>query len=140
MCGDGRSAAHPQRANGYLLVFRDVSMVRMGFLNYDGMGEYEFDDRTLAHVKVAVTMRLSRQESFLLSWTTPPERGSGRISLWMTPYIGLAFRFAGGRPPEINSAWITVLNELSYSGRGLVILSEAEAMKYAKDKAKKKES
>lgn len=108
----------------------------MGFLNYDGMGEYEFDDRTLAHVKIAITLRLSRKESFLLSWTNPSARGSGRVSLWMTPYIGLSFRFSGSRPPEVNPTWVSVLSELSYSGRGLVVISETEALAYAKEKAR----
>jgi hypothetical protein len=42
-------------------------MVGMGFLTYGGVQEYEFDDRTLAHLKVAITIKLRRQESFLMS-------------------------------------------------------------------------
>lgn len=102
----------------------------MGYLLYDSH-EYEFEDRTLAHVKIAVTNKLRKQESFLLSWTMTPERGSGRISLWMTPSIPLGFRFSGSRSPQLNEAWVKVLQELSNSPRGLVVVSEKEAEAHA---------
>lgn len=102
----------------------------MGYLLYDSH-EYEFEDRTLAHVKIAVTNKLRKQESFLLSWTMTPECGSGRISLWMTPSIPLGFRFSGSRSPQLNEAWVKVLQELSNSPRGLVVVSEKEAEAHA---------
>lgn len=102
----------------------------MGYLTYAGTQEYEFDDRTLAHLKVAITMKLSRQESFLVSWVNPPERGSGRVSIWMAPTIPVSFRFHGSRSPQLNEEWISVLHELSHTPRGLVVLSEDEATKY----------
>ena len=102
----------------------------MGYLLYDSH-DYEFEDRTLAHVKVAITAKLRKQESFLLSWVMPPERGSGRISLWMTPSIPLGFRFSGSRAPELNQTWVQVLHDMSNSARGLVIVSEKEAEAHA---------
>ncbi|MGD9607093.1 MAG: hypothetical protein AB7V10_06390 [Leucobacter sp.] len=102
----------------------------MGFLNYGGTQEYEFEDRTLAHLKVAITMKLRRQESFLMSWVNPPERGGGRVSIWLTPSIPLAFRFAGSRAPKLNTAWLTVMNDLSNTPRGLIVISEQEAEKH----------
>lgn len=103
----------------------------MGFLIYGGSQEYEFEDRTLAHVKVAITMKLRQQESFLMSWTNPPERGSGRVSLWLSPTIPLAFRFSGSRAPTLNRVWLDVLNDFSNTPRGLLVLSEDEAEKHA---------
>lgn len=104
-------------------------MATMGFLIYGGSQEYEFEDRTLAHLKLAITMKLRRQESFLMSWTNPAERGGGRVSIWLTPYIPLAFRFNGSRPPQINKHWLAVLNDFSNSPRGLVVISEEDAQK-----------
>lgn len=101
----------------------------MGFLIYSGAQEYEFEDRTLAHLKAAITFKLRHQESFLLSWVNPPERGSGRVSLWLAPSIPLAFRFSGSRAPSLNKNWLSVLNELSNTPRGLVVVSEEEAEK-----------
>ncbi|MBL5973102.1 MAG: hypothetical protein D3X82_04805 [Candidatus Leucobacter sulfamidivorax] len=102
----------------------------MGYLNYGGSSEYEFDDRVLAHLKVAITMKLRRQECFLMSWTNPAEKGGGRVSIWLTPNIPLAFRFAGSRAPKLNKSWLAVMHELSNTPRGLIVVSEQEAQKH----------
>jgi len=109
-------------------------MSHMGFLNYAGAQEYEFEDRTLAHLKVAITSKLRRQESFLMSWTNPPEKGSGRVSIWLAPSIPVTFRFAGSRAPELNEEWLTALTELSHTPRGLIVISEDEAVQYLKNR------
>lgn len=102
----------------------------MGYLNYAGAHEYEFEDRTLAHLKVAIGMKLRRQECFLMSWTNPAERGSGRTSIWLAPNIPIMFRFSGSRSPNLNEEWLMALNELSHTPRGLVVISEKEAERY----------
>lgn len=99
----------------------------MGQLIYGPGTAYEMDDRTLAHVKLALTAKLRRQESFLLSWPIAAEQGSGRTSLWMAPMIPLQFQFTGSRPPAINKNWVVAMLNTSHSDRGLVILTEAEA-------------
>lgn len=106
----------------------------MGFLVYGGTQEFEFEDRTLAHLKLAITMKLRRQESFLMSWVNPAERGGGRVSIWLTPNIPLSFRFAGSRPPQLNKAWLSVLADFSHTPRGLVVVSEEEAEKRATER------
>lgn len=103
----------------------------MGYLVYGATNEFEIDDRTLAHLKVTVSMKLRRQESFFISWVNPVEKGSGRISLWVSPSIPLIFRFSGSKSPEMNTTWLEVLNELSHTPRGVVLTSEAEAEAYA---------
>lgn len=104
----------------------------MGHLAYAGLAEYEFEDRALAHLKVAVGMKLRRQESFFLSWSKPAEEGSGRFSIWISPHTPLVFRFAGSRAPELNRVWIDVLSSLSHTPRGLIMISESEAERHAK--------
>ncbi|KTR85780.1 hypothetical protein [Leucobacter chromiiresistens] len=103
----------------------------MGFLIHGG-NEYEFEDRLLAHLKTVIGQKLKKQECFFLSWTKTPEQGSGRVSVWLSPYTTVAFRFSGSRPPELNVAWVKVLAALSHTARGLVVLSEEDAMAYAK--------
>lgn len=103
----------------------------MGYLAYGTSAEYEFDDRVLAHLKVAISLKLRRQECFFLSWSNPADRGSGRVSLWMSPNIPLTFRFAGSKAPELSDVWLRVLGELSHTPRGLVVISEREAEAYA---------
>lgn len=101
----------------------------MGYLHYGGAQEYEFEDRTLAHLKVVITTKLRRQESFLMSWVNPSEKGGGRISIWLSPSIPLAFRFAGSRAPSLNKEWLDALNELSHTPRGLVVFPENDALR-----------
>lgn len=102
----------------------------MGYLIYGGTQEYEFEDRTLAHLKLAITMKFRRRESFLMSWVNPAEKGGGRLSIWLSPSIPLVFRFAGSRSPELNRNWLEVLNELSHTPRGLLVISEQDAEKH----------
>ncbi|MET3568198.1 hypothetical protein SAMN04515691_1367 [Leifsonia sp. 98AMF] len=89
--------------------------------------EYEFDDRTLAHVKIAVVTKLRRHESFLLNWQIPADLGGGRVSLWISRDIPLAFVFSGTKPPRLNDKWMDVLLRTSQRTGGMVVVSEAEA-------------
>jgi hypothetical protein len=68
--------------------------------------EIEIDDRTLAHVKVAMFSKLRRNESFSFSWQVEAESGSGRHSIWLSPASVVHFHFYGNRPPALNRAWI----------------------------------
>lgn len=70
----------------------------MGYLTY-GSRQYEFDDETLAHLKVAITTKLRRHEGFLLSWSSTSE---GRISIWLSREVALTFTFAGTEPPPLD--------------------------------------
>ena len=89
--------------------------------------EFEFDDRTLSHVKIALVTKLRRHESFLLNWQVPADLGGGRISLWISREIPMAFVFASNRPPKLNERWMEALLRSSQRTGGMVIVSEAEA-------------
>ncbi|WP_293695840.1 hypothetical protein [uncultured Agrococcus sp.] len=106
----------------------------MGYITYAGSQEYEFEDRTLSHLKMAIAMKLRRQESFLLNWSNSPQTGSGRMSIWLAPSIPLSFRFSGSRTPELNESWVSVLHELSNTPRGMVVITEEEAERYLANK------
>ncbi|WP_053352584.1 MULTISPECIES: DUF7882 family protein [Leucobacter] len=103
----------------------------MGYILH-GEREYQFEDRTLAHLKTVIGQKLAKREGFFLSWTQPPEEGSGRNSLWISEHTTIAFRFSGAKAPELNPEWLHVLAALSHSTRGLTVISESEAAKYAK--------
>jgi hypothetical protein len=102
----------------------------MGHLIYGPGAEYEIEDRTLAHVKIAILAKLRVQESFLMSWTIDPAQGSGRVSVWMDPAIPLQFRFSGSRPPELNRVWLAALGHSAHGTRGMLIMAESEAADY----------
>lgn len=97
----------------------------MGYLQY-GSDRYEFDDRLLAHMKLAIVGKLLRHESFLLNWTFPTEKGSGRISLWISRETLLTFRFTGSRPPQINPRWVEALSLNAARTGGMLVINEDE--------------
>lgn len=101
----------------------------MGTLTYAGI-DYRIDDRVLAHLKVAIAAKLRVGDAFLLNWQIPPEEGSGRISLWISPSIPMAFRFSGSKPPEMNRHWLDALARSSHGIRGMVLMDERQAVDY----------
>jgi hypothetical protein len=105
----------------------------MGHLVYGSSAEYEIDDRTLAHLKIAILSKLRVQESFLLSWSIDASRGSGRVSLWLSPFIPLQFRFSSSAPPALNRTWLEALARSAHGSRGMVIMTEDEATRDPSD-------
>ncbi|GAB2976670.1 DUF7882 family protein [Frigoribacterium salinisoli] len=97
----------------------------MGYIVYDGeVLEFKVEDRLLAHLQIVIVNKFRRGESFLFSWHEPPETGDGRATVWMSPDIGLRFKFAGSRAPDINPTWLALLYEEASSGRGLHVVDE----------------
>ncbi|RWZ51024.1 hypothetical protein ELQ90_09505 [Labedella phragmitis] len=89
-----------------------------------GSETFEFDERLLAHVKIVITQKLRRSESFLLSWTH--RDGRGRSSVWVNASSDLHFRFAEAKPPVLNQQWLSMMMESSYASRGLDVDAVAE--------------
>ena len=97
----------------------------MGRLIYGPQSlEIDFDDRLLAHLKVAMFAKMRRNESFSLSWTEPESSGYGRSSVWIHPTTPLHFRFHGGRRPALNRAWIEQLSQSASTVSGLAPIPE----------------
>ncbi len=97
----------------------------MGHLLYGRPAEeIEIDDRTLAHLKIAMLAKLRRGESFAFSFEIDVANGSGRSTIWINPAIPLQFRFLGSRQPAINRAWLEELVVSSNSVDGLRMLAE----------------
>jgi len=95
----------------------------VGQLIYDHIGPaVEIDDRTLAHLKVVVTTKLRRHESFTLSWDTPDAHG--RTTIWIHPAIPVRFVFDDDEPTELNREWIQRLVHSAASGGGIVLTGE----------------
>ena len=88
----------------------------MGFLHH-GADRYDLDDRVLHHVRRVIVQKLKRNESFLLSWTSPTT--SLPQSAWIAPRTALGFEFSGSRPPALNRSWTERLMSASYSTVGL---------------------
>ena len=84
----------------------------------------EMSDRLLSHLKPVIVNKLRRGESFLLSWESSRDEGSGRWSLWMHPSIPLQFRFDGSRAPSLNRNWLDALALSAGSAEGLRVIAE----------------
>lgn len=108
--------------------------VRVGELVYGSGTSYELDDRTLAHIRVAVGAKLRRQESFYLSWVAPNSPDVGRVSVWVAPSIPLQIHFRGNTAASINATWIRALELSSVGDRGMVVIPEAEAEEYLRSR------
>jgi hypothetical protein len=88
--------------------------------------EIVFDDRVLVHLQIVIGAKLRRQECFFLSWRDESTAGVGRSSIWLDPAIPLYFRYFGGRTPEINREWISLLMDSSNSLTGMQVLREPD--------------
>jgi hypothetical protein len=98
----------------------------VGKLNYDSTLSVDFDDRVLAHLQLVIGAKLRRGESFYFSWRDDPAVGDGRSTLWIHPTIPLYFKYAGGRQPSINRAWIDLLMSSANSPSGMHLMPEPE--------------
>jgi hypothetical protein len=97
----------------------------MGKLIYNSSSrELEIDDRTLAHLRVAILNKLRRSESFAMTWDHGVEQGSGRTTIWLHESIPLQFVFSGNRPPTLNRVWIEQLLLAANSTSGLQFVPE----------------
>ncbi|MBS3178687.1 MULTISPECIES: ATP-dependent DNA ligase [unclassified Pseudoclavibacter] len=95
----------------------------MGTLVYDGTSIH-FEDRLLTHLQIVIVQKLSRNESFLMSWKDSPSVGDGRSAIWLTPNTSMQFKFLGGKVPEINRDWLKRLGESAESSTGLLVTDE----------------
>ena len=76
-------------------------------------------EHLLAHVKLIVTTKLRRNESFMISWRHAD--GSGRSSVWLDPSIPLRFTFDSADEPRIDHALLSRLAAEASSNAGLIL-------------------
>lgn len=97
----------------------------MGTIYYGGSDTpINIDDRALAHLKVVISTKLRRNETFTLSWTHPEDRPRGRSTIWLHPSIPLRFVFDDPEPAELSREWIEELANSATSSGGIVLVAE----------------
>ncbi|WP_136708181.1 hypothetical protein [Agromyces sp. H66] len=97
----------------------------MGTLYYGESGTpIGIDDRALAHLKVAITTKLRRGESFTLSWQHPDDQPRGRSTLWLHPSIALRFVFDDPETPELSRDWVEALMRSANSTGGIMLVEK----------------
>lgn len=94
----------------------------MGQLFYGQSSDpIDIPDRLLAHLKVVITTKLRRAESFTLTWRHPDGHPAGRSSLWLQESIPLRFVFDEAEPEQLDG---TVLQDMAHratSSSGLLV-------------------
>lgn len=97
----------------------------VGTLYYGDSGTpIGIEDRTLAHLKIAVTTKLRRGESFTLSWQHSEDQPRGRSTLWLHPSIPLRFVFDEPEAPDLSRKWIEDLMRSANSTGGIQLIPE----------------
>lgn len=97
----------------------------MGTLVYS-QEEIEIEDRALAHLKVVITTKLRRGESFTLSWRHAEDQPSGRSTIWLHPTIELRFVFTDPEPLELSKRWLDALAQSANSTSGIMLVAEPD--------------
>ncbi|AVL98204.1 MULTISPECIES: DUF7882 family protein [Microbacterium] len=96
----------------------------MGTIQYGSGSEIHIEDRALAHLKVAISTKLRRNESFTLSWRHPEGDVPGRSTIWLHPSIPLRFIFEETDTPQLNARWIQELMIEASSSGGISLVDE----------------
>jgi hypothetical protein len=96
----------------------------MGHLTYDSHLKITFTDRMLAHLQVAIAVKLHSREGFLLSWHSDKNGDGGRSAIWIHPEISLAYKFTDQRRPTLNPAWVEALVRAANTPEGMSALPE----------------
>lgn len=86
----------------------------------------EIPEVLLAHVKIVITTKLRRSESFMLSWRHADD--SGRSAIWVQPSIPLRFVFDAPDQPQIDRELLTQLADAANSNGGLTLTLTDDAL------------
>ena len=92
----------------------------MGSLYY---GRWEvpirIEDRMLSHLRVVITTKFRRSESFTLSWQHRHGEAGDHSTVWLHPSIQLRFVFDEAEHQDLNRAWIEELVNEANTARGI---------------------
>lgn len=83
------------------------TVLGMGRLRYDGTSDpILIEDATLAHLKIVISTKLRRQESFMMTWRPVGKGPDLRATVWIHPAIPLQFGFDDAEQPPIDAKLI----------------------------------
>jgi hypothetical protein len=94
----------------------------MGLLYYgDTCEPIEVPDRLLAHLKIVITTKLRRGESFTLTWRHLDGQAPGRSSLWLQESIPLRFVFDRAEAEQLDGPALQDMAHRAASSTGLIV-------------------
>ena len=112
-----------QRAEEIANAGESRNVRNVGTLFYDGVA-IEMNDRTLAHVKIAIVQKMRRAESFTFSWVHTGDEPAGRSTIWIHPAIPIRFEFLSPVQPELNTKWIEAILRSASTTGGILLTPE----------------
>lgn len=96
----------------------------MGTLEYNSSRPpIDIDDATLAHLKIIISTKLRRQESFMMTWLPDAANPVGRLTAWVHPSIPLVLAFDEPKVPRIDPARVTRMME-SLNAQGELLIDQ----------------
>lgn len=97
----------------------------MGIIYYGGAeSPIHIEDGVLAHLKIVITTKLRRNESFTLSFQHGAEEPTGRTTIWLHPAIPLRFVFDEPEAPELDPQLIRDLADSAHTSGGIALKRE----------------
>jgi hypothetical protein len=94
----------------------------MGYLFYgDNTEPIQISDRLLAHLKVVITTKLRRRESFTLTCRHEAGAPAGRASLWLQESIPLRFVFDQAEAETLDPQLLREFAEQATMSGGLTV-------------------
>ncbi|NYE19023.1 hypothetical protein [Microbacterium immunditiarum] len=94
----------------------------MGHLYYGTSTEpIEIPDSLLAHLKVVITTKLRRSESFTLAWRHEGITQPGRSAIWLQHSIPLRFVFESPEPEQLRASALQEFVNQANSSAGLTV-------------------
>jgi hypothetical protein len=96
----------------------------LGKLHYGDALVVDFDDRLLAHLQIAIGVKLRRNESFHFAWRDEASVGGGRSTIWLHPTIPLRFHYRSRSVPALNLHWVDELIASANTPGGLRVIPE----------------
>lgn len=93
----------------------------MGRLHYGGNEAIEFPDRMLAHLRVLMTSKLRRSESFTVSWRHGEDDADGRSMIWVHPSIPFRFVFDSAAPEVLDRKLLEELAQSAMATGGVTL-------------------
>ena len=101
--------------------------VDVGVLIYGDTGmRVHFDDRVLAHLQLVIASKLSRSQSFFLSWRDSRASGDGQSGIWISRGMPLYFSYKSSARVEINREWIRELALSADQAGGMFVTAEPD--------------
>jgi hypothetical protein len=97
-----------------------VHDISVGILHYSSQA-FEINDVALAHLRLVVNQKIRKRESFYVNWIREPSAGSGRVTIWVSPDLPIAFHVPELSKADWHPEWVQQMLEEGHSSHGISV-------------------